>query len=165
VERRIRRGHQPPTRHSDGARRARQDTAAIWSEGALAGNTDGRTEGWRVHLDVDGEGLQPEGPGLNAVGGHLVVEGLVHGGAHFQKFSAAGLLPLTVFLILLDLETFDPTANGDPMLAAGYRHGLVHMDDWEAAFNEADGHVDQQPGHTVGVIRWSSTNANRNLWD
>jgi hypothetical protein len=176
------------------------ETATIWSEGALAGNTDGRAEGWCVHLDVDRGGLKPEGPELELAGGHLAAEVVLHVAQKFLKVRAGGLLPVTALLVILDLETFDPTddqvinlagnalarycqeqncgelflptcvskghaLSGDPLLDAGYWHGKAYMDDWDAAFKEADAHATDQPDHVVGVIRWSSTNTNRYLWD
>ncbi|MGA5816514.1 hypothetical protein ACPC54_01430 [Kitasatospora sp. NPDC094028] len=86
------------------------DTQTIWSEGALAGNTDGGAEGWWVHLDADGEGLKPTEPELASAGGHVAAEAGLELAGHFIKsIKGWSLLPISVYLMLLDLESFDPT--------------------------------------------------------
>lgn len=101
------------------------DAQAVWSEGALAGNTDGYAEGWFIRLDADGEGLKPSEPELLAIGGHLAFEGVIHGVAHFgprfglKSFSGIATLPLTAFLILLDLESFPPEGDTVRGIVAG----------------------------------------------
>jgi len=88
------------------------NTATIWSEGALAGNTDGKAEGWCVHLDVDGSGLRPTEAEILPAAGHLTGDVVLHILGHVcKKIKGGGMLPVTALLVILDLETFSPTAD------------------------------------------------------
>jgi hypothetical protein len=90
------------------------ENAQLWSEGALVGNADGQAEGWRVRLDVDGEGLKPEMEWLGA-GAEITYQAAA---VAVVGFKALGELPLTILLLLIDLEAKTPT-DQDVMATAG----------------------------------------------
>ncbi|MEV8034946.1 hypothetical protein [Streptomyces sp. NPDC086182] len=83
-----------------------------WTEGALAGNADGRSDGWRLRLSDTGSGIVPEnwpdvvgaesgGPDEEAMG-------------FPKRFKGVGYLPLTLMLSSIAPDTEDGKSRTAP---------------------------------------------------
>ena len=102
------------------------DQGTIWSEGALAGFTDGQQDGFQAPLNPTG-GEQPESLGvviLHAV--DTTGEGVLSTW-EFYKFLASaigkgpltvGALPISLFLLVLSVEQAPPPTITDQMQSA-----------------------------------------------
>jgi len=98
------------------------DQGTIWSEGALAGFTDGQQDGFRAPLNPTGA-EQPEAMGVVILHAADTTGEAVMTTVELYKFVAAlgkgafelGALPISIFLLLLSLESAPPPTITDQM--------------------------------------------------
>lgn len=112
------------------------DTCA---EGAAAGNWDGQAEGWRVRLEFDGSGFQPEHAHYAGAGVHAAE--IIYDTVRHRLAGGIGSLPL-LLMLAIDLETIPPTEEqvialaGKALTDACARLGFNEV--FMAACGEAD---------------------------